>query len=46
MPILTSQEKRFLDVYIHEATTSPFHGPATTALHSIGVEYRDISHIA
>ena len=47
MPILTPEEKRFLDVFLHEATTSPFfNGPATKALHAIGVEYRDISHIA
>ncbi len=47
MPILTLQEKEFLDVFLHEATTSPFlRGPATHALHSLGVEYRDISYIA
>jgi len=47
MPILTPQEKDFLDVFLHEATTSPFfRGPATKALYAIGVEYRDISYLA
>ncbi len=46
MSILTSKEKSFLDVFLHEATTSPFTGPATKALHQIGVEYSDISYIA
>ncbi len=46
MNILTPAEKAFLDVFLHEATTSPFHGPATKALHAIGVEYGDISYIA
>src|SRR5438270_13826659 len=46
MNILTATEKAFLDVFLHEATTSPFHGPATKALHAIGVEYGDISYIA
>jgi hypothetical protein len=47
MPILTPQEKEFLDVFLHEATTSPFFsGPATKALYGIGVEYTDISYIA
>ena len=46
MSILTPQEKSFLDVFLHEATTSPFTGPATASLHKIGVEYRDISYIA
>src|SRR5258708_7095468 len=46
MSILTPQEKSFLDVFLHEATTSPFTGPATKALHQIGVEYRDLSYIA
>jgi hypothetical protein len=44
--ILTDVERAFLDVFLHEATTSPFTGPATAALHAIGVEYADISHIA
>ncbi len=46
MSILSPQEKSFLDVFLHEATTSPFTGPATKALHQIGVEYSDISYIA
>ena len=47
MTILTPEEKQFLDVFLHEATTSPFFsGPATKALYAIGVEYRDISYIA
>src|SRR5437867_10856327 len=47
MAILTPEEKVFLDVFLHEATTSPFFkGPATKALYAIGVEYRDISYIA
>jgi hypothetical protein len=45
--ILTQAEKEFLDVFLHEATTSPFFkGPASKALFAIGVEYKDISHIA
>jgi hypothetical protein len=43
---LTDAERAFLDVFLHEATTSPFTGPATVTLHAIGVEYADISHIA
>jgi hypothetical protein len=46
MKILTPQEKAFLDVFLHEATTSPFTGPATRALHKLGVEYGPISYIA
>jgi hypothetical protein len=46
MRLLTPGEKLFLDVFLHEATTSPFTGPATQALHRIGVEYGDISYIA
>jgi hypothetical protein len=46
MNILTPTEMAFLDVFLHEATTSPFCGPATKALHAIGVEYGDISYIA
>ena len=45
--ILTAPEKEFLDVFLHEATTSPFFsGPATKALDAIGAEYRDIAYIA
>jgi hypothetical protein len=46
MKILTPLETAFLDVFLHEATTSPFNGPATKVLHSIGVEYSDIGYIA
>jgi hypothetical protein len=47
MKILTPEEKEFLDVFLHEATTSPFfNGPATKALYAIGVKYKDISYIA
>jgi hypothetical protein len=47
MTILTPEEIEFLDVFLHEATTSPFFsGPATKALHAIDAEYRDISYLA
>jgi hypothetical protein len=46
MTILTPAKKSFLDVFLHEATTAPFTGPATEALHKIGVEYGDISRVA
>jgi hypothetical protein len=47
MTILTTAEKEFLDVFLHEATTSPFFsGPASKALFALGAEYRDISYIA
>src|SRR5687767_1274749 len=46
MGLLTPEEKAFLDVFLHEATTAPFTGPATKALHTIGVEYGDISYLA
>lgn len=46
MNSLTTQEKAFLDVFLHEATTSPFTGPATASLHELGVEYSDIPYIA
>ncbi len=46
MSILTPAEKAFLDIFLYEATTSPFTGPATKALHEIGIEYEDISFIA
>ena len=45
MAILMPAEKAFLDVFLHEATTAPFRGPATDALHAIGAEYADISFI-
>ena len=46
MRLLTPDENRFLDVFLHEATTAPFTGPATKALHKNGLEYGDISYIA
>ncbi len=46
MRLLTPEEKRFLDVFLHEATTPPFTGPATVVLHSYGLEYGDISYLA
>ncbi len=46
MSILTPAERSFLDVFLHEATTPPFSGPATRALHGIGVEYGDLSYLA
>jgi hypothetical protein len=33
MRLLTPEENRFLDVFLHEATPAPFTGPATNALH-------------
>jgi hypothetical protein len=47
MSFLTPTETLFLDVYLHDAITSPFFsGPATKALSSLGIEYRDISYLA
>jgi hypothetical protein len=46
MRLLTPEEKPFLDVFLHEATTSPFTGPATKALHKTGLEYGDLLYIA
>ena len=46
MKLLTPEEKPFLDAFLHEATTAPFTGPATKALHQFGVEYGDISYLA
>ena len=39
--ILTRDEIRFLDVYSHEGTETPFGGPATDAMTSIGVHSGD-----
>lgn len=39
--ILTRDELSFLDVYCHEGTESPFGGPATDAMTSIGVHDGD-----
>jgi hypothetical protein len=44
--LLFPEERAFLAAFIHEATTAPFTGPATNALHNIGVEYGDISYLA
>jgi hypothetical protein len=44
--VVTPEENRFLDVFLREATTAPFTGPATKALHKSGLEYGDISYIA
>ncbi len=46
MRLLTPEENRFLDVFLYEATTAPFTGPATKTLHKSGLEYGDISYIA
>jgi hypothetical protein len=46
MSLLTPEENRFLDVFLHEATTAPFTGPATKVLHENGLEYGDISYLA
>jgi hypothetical protein len=46
MTLLAPDEIRFLDVFLHEATSAPFAGPATNALHMSGIEYGDISYIA
>jgi len=43
--ILTPEEKTFLDVFLNEATTEPFGGPATKALHAIGLSYSRILNI-
>jgi hypothetical protein len=46
MRLLTPEEKSFLEVLLHEATTAPFTGPATKTLHQMGVEYGDLSYLA
>ena len=46
MKLLTLAERAFPDVFLHEATTAPFRGPATTAVHEIGDEYSDLSYLA
>jgi hypothetical protein len=46
MRLLTPEENRFLDVFLYEATTVPFTGPATKTLHQCGLEYGDISYLA
>lgn len=46
MALLNPTERAFLDVFLHEASTPPFKGPATDALHSIDVWHDDIIAIA
>ena len=46
MRLLTPEENRFLDIFLHEATTARFTGPATTWPHQSGLEYGDITYIA
>jgi hypothetical protein len=36
MRLLTPEENRFLDAFLHEATTARFTGPATKVLHKNG----------
>ena len=43
--LLTSHEREFLAVFIHEATTDPFKGPATEELHSRDIYYTDLSKL-
>jgi hypothetical protein len=43
--MLTNQEREFLAAFIYEATTDPFHGPATTDLHNRDIYYTDLSHL-
>ncbi len=42
---LTDRECQFLAVFIHEATTDPFQGPATAELHRRDIYYTDIGHL-
>jgi hypothetical protein len=43
--LLTNREREFLAVFIHEATTDPFKGPATQELHRRDIYYDDLSHL-
>ena len=43
--LLKDHERDFLAAFIHEATTDPFKGPATEALHGRGIYYGDITHL-
>ena len=43
--LLTDREREFLAVFIREATTDPFHGPATDELHRRDIYYTDLSHL-
>lgn len=42
---LTDREREFLSVFISEATTDPFKGPATEELHRRDIYYTDLSHL-
>jgi hypothetical protein len=43
--LLTNQEREFLAVFIHEATTDPFKGPASDELHRRDIYYTDLPHL-
>lgn len=43
--MLSDHEREFLAVFIHEATTDPFKGPATEELHQRKIYYTDLSHL-
>ena len=43
--MLIPGEREFLTVFIHEATTDPFKGPATEELHHRDIYYTDLSHL-
>ncbi len=43
--LLTYSERVFLAVFINEATTDPYKGPATEELHRRNIYYTDLSHM-
>jgi hypothetical protein len=43
--VLTDHEREFLAAFLYEATTDPFKGPATEALHRLDIYYTDLSHL-
>src|SRR5206468_6865112 len=43
--MLIPGEREFLTVFIHEATTDPFKGPATEELHRRNIYYTDLAHL-
>ena len=43
--LLTNNERAFLAVFIHEATTDPFKGPVTDELHRRDIYYTDLSDL-
>jgi hypothetical protein len=43
--LLTDHEREFLAAFVYEATTDPFKGPATEALHRRDIYYNDLSHL-